>query len=175
MLLQLLWMNLHYLEIKRYKQELTVFVKLTNADLHFFTFIKYLFTQRDLLHTGWLVEKMINHVAVIWTIKFNVKQVKEKPLKVRITWKFARCLEFYIFPKIICLKLSQKKILNPFLWMGFNCIKSHFEEASLLFTIKFPKIASTQFIDFRKMKGWDYLGATHWFWTPDPWIRKPAP
>ena len=35
------------------------------ADLHFFTFIKYLFTQRDLLHTGWLVEKMINHVAVI--------------------------------------------------------------------------------------------------------------
>ena len=63
--LRLLWMNLHYLEIKQFEQELTVFVKLTNADLHFFTFIKYLFTQRDLLHTGWLVEKMINHVAVI--------------------------------------------------------------------------------------------------------------
>ena len=63
--LRLLWMNLDCLEIKQYQQELTVFVKLTNADLHFFTFIKYLFTQRDLLHTGWLVEKMINHVAVI--------------------------------------------------------------------------------------------------------------
>ena len=63
--LRLLWMNLHYLEIKQFEQELTVFVKLTNADLHFFTFIKYLFTQRDRLHTGWLVEKMINHVAVI--------------------------------------------------------------------------------------------------------------
>ena len=46
---------------------------------------------------------------------------------------------------------------------------------SLLFTTKFPEISGTHFTDLRRMKGWVDLGATQWFWTPDPWIGIPAP
>ena len=31
-------------------------------------------------------------------IRFNVKQVQQKPMKVCITWKVVGCLKFYIFP-----------------------------------------------------------------------------
>ena len=34
----------------------------------------------------------------IWTIKFNLKQVKQKPIEVFITWKVMVFLEYYIFP-----------------------------------------------------------------------------
>ena len=51
----------------------------------------------------------------------------------------------------------------------------HFEEAVLLFTIQFPEIPGTHFIDLVRMKGWDDLGATQWFWTRDPWIGNSAP
>ena len=46
---------------------------------------------------------------------------------------------------------------------------------SLLFTIKFPQIPGTHFIDLGMMKDWVDLGATQWFWTWDPWIGNPAP
>ena len=36
-----------------------------------FTFIKHLFKWRDVLHIGCLVEKVINHIVLIWTIKFK--------------------------------------------------------------------------------------------------------
>ena len=35
---------------------------------------------------------------LIWGIKFNVKQVRQKPLEIFINWKVAGFLEFYIFP-----------------------------------------------------------------------------
>ena len=41
---------------------------------------------------------MINHTVSIWTIKFNVKQVKQKPLEVCITSKVVGLLEFVILP-----------------------------------------------------------------------------
>ena len=41
---------------------------------------------------------------------------------------------------------------------------------SLLFTTMFPQIPGTHFIDLGRMKCWVDLGATHWFWTQDPWI-----
>ena len=70
-----------------------------------FTFIKHLFKQRDVLHIGCLVEmfigclvQVINRTVLIWTIKFNLKQVKQKPVEVCITWKVKEFLEFYIFP-----------------------------------------------------------------------------
>ena len=63
-----------------------------------FTFIKHLFKRRIVLHIGCIVEKVINHIVLIWAIKFNVKQVKQKPLEVCITWKVVGVLEFYIFP-----------------------------------------------------------------------------
>ena len=34
---------------------------------------------------------------------------------------------------------------------------------SLLFTIQFPEIPGTHFIDLVRMKGWVDLGATLWF------------
>ena len=46
---------------------------------------------------------------------------------------------------------------------------------SLLFTIKFPEIPGTHFIDHGRMKGWIDLGATQWFWTRDRWIGNWAP
>ena len=43
---------------------------------------------------------------------------------------------------------------------------------SLLFTIQFPEIRGTHFIDLGRMKGWVDLGATQWFWARDPWIKE---
>ena len=62
------------------------------------TFIKDLFEWKDVLHIWCLVEKLINHIVLKWTIKFNVKQVKQKLLEVCITWKIVGFFEFYIFP-----------------------------------------------------------------------------
>ena len=42
----------------------------------FFTFFKHLFKRRDVLHIGCLVEKVINHIVLIRTNKFDLKQVK---------------------------------------------------------------------------------------------------
>ena len=63
-----------------------------------FTFIKHLFKLRFALHIECFVEKVINHIVLIWTIRFNVMQVKQKPLKICITWKVVGFLDFYIFP-----------------------------------------------------------------------------
>ena len=60
-----------------------------------FTFIKHLFKRRDVLHIRYSVEKMTNHILLTWTIRFNVKEVKQKPLKVCITGKI--CKEFWNF------------------------------------------------------------------------------
>ena len=62
------------------------------------TYIKHLFKWRDVLHIECLVEKVINRIVLIWTIWFNIKQVKQKSLKVWITWKVVGFLESYIFP-----------------------------------------------------------------------------
>ena len=70
-----------------------------------FTFIKHLFKRRDVLHTGCLVEKQRNHIILIWTIKFNVKQVKQKRLDVCITWEVVGFLEFYIQWELLDLVL----------------------------------------------------------------------
>ena len=61
--------------------------KLAKADLQYFvfTFIKHLFKRRDVLHIKFLVEKVINYIVLMGTIRYNVKQVKQKPLKVCIT------------------------------------------------------------------------------------------
>ena len=47
-----------------------------------------------------------------------------------------------------------KKLYDPFLWVGFNCLKATelLREDSLLFTIKFPESPGAHFIDLRKMK-----------------------
>ena len=56
------------------------------------------------------------------------------------------------------------KHYGPFLWMGFNCLKTRATcGGSLLFTTKFPKIPGTHFVDLGRMKGCVDLGATQWF------------
>ena len=63
-----------------------------------FTFIKHLFKRRDVLHIECLLGKMMNHIVLICTMKFNFKQVTQRPLKFCITWKVVGFLEFYILP-----------------------------------------------------------------------------
>ena len=45
---------------------------------------------------------------------------------------------------------------------------------SLLFTIQFPEIPGTNFIDLGRMEGRADLGVTQWFSLRDPWIGNPA-
>ena len=52
-----------------------------------FTFIKHLFKRRDAFHIEYLLEKVMNHIVLIRTIRFNVKQVKKKSLKVILPGK----------------------------------------------------------------------------------------
>ena len=59
---------------------------------------------------------------------------------------FRRCS---VVPRVFrVLKKKKKKLYDPFLCMGFNCLK-----ARALFTTKFPEIPFTRFIDLRRMKG----------------------
>ena len=99
----------------------------------FFTFVKHLLKQRDILPIGCLVEKLINHIALIETIKFNNKQVKQKPLDVSIIWKVVGCLEFYIFPgyKNINMLLVILFTINTFTYYYtvLSFLKRHFGES----------------------------------------------
>ena len=53
------------------------------------------------------------------------------------------------------------KLYDPFLWMGFNCLKARAtSRRQFIFTIKFPEISGTSFIDLRRMNAWVDLGAT---------------
>ena len=51
--------------------------------------------------------------------------------------------------------LEKKQLYCPFLWTGFNCLKTTLplREGSLLFTFKFPEIPGTRLIDLGGMKG----------------------
>ena len=66
---------------------------------------------------------------------------------------------------------GQKKpnFMAPLYWWG--SIASRLQPlrgGSLLFTIHFPEIPSTHFINLGSIKGWVDLGATQWFWTRYP-------
>ena len=65
---------------------MTVAAKLTKADLQccYLPFEETLVQMEVFLHIGCLVE---NHIPILWTMRFNDKQVKQKPSKVCITWK----------------------------------------------------------------------------------------
>ena len=66
--------------------------------------------------------------------------------------------------------------MAPFYGWGLTASRLHsLRGGSLLFTIQFPEIPGTHFIDLRRMKGCVDFGATQWFLTRDPWIANPAP
>ena len=50
--------------------------------------------------------------------------------------------------------LEKKKRFGPFLWMGFNCLKTTepLRGGSVLCTTKFPKLPGTHLIDLGRMK-----------------------
>ena len=85
-----------------------------------------------------------------------------------------------LFPRYFSSQFLKTLILWPLFLMDEVHLfqgSSHFEEAVyfLPFSIQFPEFPGTHFIDLGRMKGWVTLGATHWFWTRDPWIGNPAP
>ena len=59
---------------------------------------------------------------------------------------------------------QKKQLYDPFLWMGFNCLKAAepLRGGSLLFT-KFPEIPGAQLVNLGRRKGCIDLGATQWF------------
>ena len=80
------------------------------------------------------------------------------------------------YPLIGQFDTKNLKLMASFFY-GWGSTASKLEPlwgGSLLFTTKFPEIPGTHFIDLRRMKGWVDLGATQWFWTPDPLIGDPA-
>ena len=77
--------------------------------------------------------------------------------------------------KLIWYK-NLKNFMAPFYGWGSTASRLQpLRGGSLLFTIQFPEIPGTHFIDLGRIKGWFDLGATHWFWTRDFWIGNPAP
>ena len=93
------------------------------------------------------------------------------------TWKkpvYVSCKLLVFFQNLIDKK--KQNFMAPF--YGWGSTASRLQPlwgGSLLFTIQFPEITGTHFIDLVRMKGWVDLGATQWFWTCDPWIGNPAP
>ena len=77
---------------------------------------------------------------------------------------------------VVIVPKNFKKLYGPFFMDGVQLLPrlQALQGGSLLFTIQFPEIAGTHFIDLRRMKGWVELGATQSFWTRDPWIENPG-
>ena len=74
------------------------------------------------------------------------------------------------------LKNFKKNFMAPFYGWGSTASRLvPLWGGSLLFTLKFPDIPGTHFINLGRMKCWVDLGAIQWFWTRDPWIGNPAP
>ena len=80
--------------------------------------------------------------------------------------EYSELLMFWNSIKIIVFA-GLLKLYDPFLWMGFNCLKATepLRGDSLLFTTKFPAIPGTHLIDLGRMKDWVDLEDTLRFWT----------
>ena len=98
-----------------------------------FAFIKYPFKGRDVLHIGCLVDKLINHIVLIWTIKFE---------------GCVRC----IFASLFCM--SKREYLwnkeNVF-WLTSKAffvheIDFHFSDIQMLWRHQIPKHETTKHI-----------------------------
>ena len=126
-------------------------------------YVKY---QKNILIKITLQEKSLGKGKDLYFFCWPCESICRTPG--RILWWYMR--RFGVQERIIFKKLS------PFLW-EFNCLK-HAEPIrrdTLLLTTKSPGIPGTHLINLRGVKGWVNLGAIHWLWTQDPWIRKPAP
>ena len=127
------------------------------------------------------------HMVIIWS-KFW--QVIQKIIKNQHCYFFnltsmllmifyvKTCLEFLQELSYFNFFITGKRLtyLRKILWpLSTASMLQPLQGGSLLFTIQFPKIPGTDFINLRRMKGWVDLAATQWFWTREPWIRNPAP
>ena len=108
-----------------------------------------------------------------WGIHIK-KMVHFKLLNI-LTFQRIDIYHFLKFHGFIKLK-KKKNFMAPFYGWGSTASRLQpLRGGSLLFTIQFPEIPGTHFIDLGRMKSWVDLGATLWFWTRDPWIGSPAP
>ena len=84
---------------------------------------------------------------------------------------------FYFTSPLFLLALKKTwNFMAPFYGWGSTASRLQpLRGGSLLFTIQFPEIPGTHFINLGRMKGWVDLGATQWFCTRDSWIGNPAP
>ena len=145
----------------------------TRISFHLITSIK------DAILLNWLIT--LNHpyleisVPLIqWIVSFLPRPIKQHNYP--LSPHFVSNKNDYL-KQLTCKVLSiSKKVYDPFLWMGFNCLKATepLRGDSLLFITKFPKCYGTNFLDLERMTGWADLCATQWFWTWDPWIRNPV-
>ena len=81
----------------------------------------------------------------------NARAALEKGRQVQLLYLYS-----WFKTNLVSKACEQKKnkLYGPFLWMGFNCLRlKPLRGGSLLFTIQFPQIPGTHFIDFRRMKG----------------------
>ena len=93
-----------------------------------------------------------------------------------ITFPFCFIPKYFCSNKTLLKKKLKKNFMAPFYgWGSTGSRLQPLQGGSLLFTAKFPEIPGTHFINLGRMRGWVDLGATHCFWTPDPWIGNPAP
>ena len=112
----------------------------------------------------------------MWNLQFFINFPEKCYFQFFVLLTTKNTLKFF-FLLDICIVVITFKRKNPStitfltLWTLFIPLW----EGSLLFTILFPDINGTDFINLGRMKGWVNLRATQWFWTQDPWIRNPAP
>ena len=67
------------------------------------------------------------------------------------------------------------KLYDPFLWVGFNCLKATelLRGDSFLLTTKASGVPGAHLINFERMNPVVDLGATQWFWYWDLSIFPP--
>ena len=109
-----------------------------------------------------------------WLIK-SIFDVINNRIKSFVIDRFVMFLWILRIMRCHCLK-KKKNFMAPFYrWSSTFSRLEPLWGGSLLFTIRFPDIPGTHFIDLGRMKGWVNLGATQCFRTQDPWTGNSAP
>ena len=129
----------------------------------------------------WCIQRLSDAGILAWVPKLCA-QIKGKVIQNNVTYLIISSMQMHLHVLRhfrVCYSKMLKK--NFFLWpffYGWGSTASRLQPlrgGSLLFTIQFPEIPGTHFIDLGRMKDWVNLGATQWFRTRDPWIGNPAP
>ena len=118
------------------------------CNLFLCTFIKHLFKRRNVLHIGCLVEKLKNHIVLIWTITFR------------------DCVS-YSFAGLFCLSKREhlKLVPHPFSNFYGNIFKNESGKTSVLIWTNFGSFVITYLIQVDFLKNFIFqerLSLTLW-------------